>query len=295
MRPTIKRGFDRIKIWLDHAEYPGNLDDLRPHCGDVQFTCAQMPYNARWKSALELYQPTLHCLHVLGDVLCASSVAYQLGEVEIALDLIPLDSQPGLAKQLGRAFVSAAVPKFHRREALCEKGTWYFERRTKPNLRPREHVLTVYYDRPSKLDNQRPGTNDAQCLHIEWRVSGVAAMKKLGLYTVDDLIAFRHEKFWPQHVHLYELPRKTDLGRLLTLANGFDASISGSALRKKADRWLHQHTMKSEKCRGQFVLYNALRGTQRRRWEQHRITFKQWLRKTLNCSHGLSQLQNTGD
>jgi hypothetical protein len=254
-----------------------------------------MLYNARWKSALEIYQPTLKCLHILRDTLRASSVAYQLGEAEIALDLIPLNSHRHLAHQLGCAFIAAAVPKHHRREALCIEGTWYFERRTKPNKRPREHVLTVYFDRPSKLNNQHTGANTPCCLHIEWRVSGVVPMQKLGLYTVDDLITFRHEKFWPKHVHLYALPRKTDLGRLLNSASDGNTDVSGTALRKRADRWRQQHTTPTGKGQGQFVLYNALRGTQRRSWERHRTTFKQWLKNALNCSHSLNHPTQYGD
>ena len=286
MRLTLQHGFDRIKIWFDHAEYPGSLDDLRPHCGDVKLTCGQMLYNARWKSALELYQPTLKCLQVLRDVLQDSTVEYQFGEAEIALDLIPLNSRRKLAQHLGRAFIAAAVPKHHRREALCIKGTWYFERRTKPDQRPRTHVLVVYFDCPSKLNNQQIDTNTSCCLHIEWRVTGVVAMEKLGLYRIDDLIAFPHKKFWSKHVHLYALPRKTDLGRFL--AGTVNANVSGTALRKRADRWQQQFTTSSDKSRGQgqFVLYNALRGTKQRSWERQRTTFKQWLQNALNCSHG---------
>ena len=118
--------------------------------------------------------------------------------------------------------------------------------------------------------------------------NGCCCHANLGLYTIDDLIRFQHEKFWPKHVYLYALPRKTDLGRFL--AGSVNANVSGTALRKRADRWQQQFTTSSGKSRGQgqgqFVLYNALRGPKQRSWERHRTTFKQWLQNALNCSHG---------
>jgi hypothetical protein len=287
MRPTIEHGFDRIKVWLDQTEYPGCLDDLTPHCRGVEFTCGQMLYNAQWKSAIELFQPTQTGLRVLQHALQDSSVAQQPSETEIVIDLIPNAAHRHLAKKLERAFVTVAVPKYHRREALYEKGTWYFERRTGPNGSPREHVLTTYADRPSKLSNRHIRDGDPPCLHIEWRVTGVAAMQKLGLFTVDDLIAFQHKKFWPKHVYLHALPRKTDLGRLLARAKHASNEVSGTALRRRADRWLQQYATPTVKGRSQFVLYNALRGTKRRLLERHRVTFKQWLHDALKSSQAL--------
>lgn len=284
MRPTILHGHDRIRLWLDQPEYPGDLDSLRPHCRDVQITSGQMPYNARWKAAIDLFQPTRECLDLL-QITLGARVAVQLEYVEIAIDLVFPLSHSQLIRKLRRAFMAAAVPQYHRREAVLEKGTtWYFERRSRPDGRKRPHVLAVYADRPSKLNNRTVTTGDPACLHIEWRASGVDSLMKLGLATLADLAKFDHAKFWPQHVFLYGLPSKTVLGRILAKAAGKDQSVSGTALRRRAERWQNKHSVPPAPTKGQFVLHNALRGEPALKRILPRITFKDWLSDTLKNS-----------
>lgn len=282
-RPTIIHGFDRIKLWLDQSDFPGHLDSLRPHCRDVKFKQGQMPYNARWKSALDLYQPTRECLQMLLGILGAT-VATQLEYAEIDIDIIPPVLRPQLAQKLYRAFIAAAVPKYHRNKTTFVEGTCYFEPRHRLDGRKRPHVLGVYADRPSKLNNRTVDADDPACLHIEWRVSGVENLMKLGLVTVADLAAFDHAKFWPRHVALYRLPRKTSLGRILAKTAGKDPLVSGTALRRRADRWQKDHIADTA-AQGQFVLYNALRGANVLKRALPRITFKHWLRDALKASH----------
>ena len=283
----IEHGFDRIKLWLDHSEYPGDLDEVRMHCGDVVHTVGQMPYGAVWKSSLELYQPTCECLRLVRTAL-GSEVRIQPDYVEIAIDLIPTPARPHLAKSLERAFLASAVPKYHRREAVCVEGTWYFERRTEQGVDRRPNVLTCYADRPSKINNKTPAADAVPCLHIEWRISGIQALRRHGLRNLDDLLALKHSQFWPRHIELFTLPGSTQLGRLLGNADGSADDASGQAYRQRAARWIRRHSISTVHGESVFVLYNALRGRNRSRriFQWQRSTFKRWLRTALKDAHG---------
>lgn len=284
MRPHIEYGFDRIKFWLDANEFPGDLTRLSPHCQGAEFACQQMPFNARWKSSLELFQPTIECLEVLKAEI-GQTTQVQLSYTEIVIDLIPRSKKAGLSNFWCDQFLQAAVPKHHRNKAILHKGTWYFNRLAHSDTSRRsKHVLAIYCDRPSKINNSK-WAKAPNCLHIEFRISSMEALSQIGLWTIDDLINFSHATFWGQHVHLYALPNKTNLGRTLAQIAGSDSNVTGEALRRRADRWVRQYSENTTQGHEQFVLFNALRETNKRAFSRYRVTFKQWLRQTLNQSH----------
>lgn len=282
---TVEHGFDRFKVWFDRSEIPFQIGILFPHCRDAVPTLCEMPYGANWKSNLEIFQPTMQCIEILRNCI-GSDVRVLLEYAEIVIDVIPPPNRPLLAKQLEKAFLKAAVPKYHRRVAICINGTWYFERRTDGDLRRRPNVLTVYSDRPSKINN-KDVEGAVPCLHIEWRVSGSEAMQRIGLRTLDDLIAFSPGQFWPQHVELYAMPGSTQLGRVLSRLKGGKEDASDQAFRKRAAGWMLEHSVKSTHNDEVFVIYNALKANERRAFKPYKIAFKKWL-NGLKSSQKLS-------
>jgi len=88
----LEYGFDRIEIWLDRSEYPGELDALKAHCRNVKHVVGEMPYQPRWKSQLEIFQPTTECLQELKNAL-GGTVDSEIAYAEIALDLIPKNAK----------------------------------------------------------------------------------------------------------------------------------------------------------------------------------------------------------
>lgn len=282
---TTEHGYDRLKVWFDRSEIPLQIGVLLPHCRAAEFKLGEMPYGANWKSSLEIFQPTMECLKILRNAV-GNDVRVLPEYAEIVIDVIPPPNQPLLAKQLERAFLAAAVPKYHRREVVCVKGTWYFERRTDTGKRRRPNVLTVYSDKPSKINNKAV-EGAVPCLHIEWRVSGSEAMQRIRLRALDDLIAFSPGQFWPQHVELYAMPGSTQLGRVLSRLKGGKEDASDQAFRKRAAGWMLEHSVKSTHNDEVFVLYNALKAKERRAFKPYKITFKKWL-NGLKSSQKLS-------
>lgn len=58
--------------------------------------------------------------------------------------------------------------------------------------------ITLYADRASRI------TDDPDCLHLEWRCNGVAALRRIGINSVNDLLTFDHRAFWQQRLILQE-------------------------------------------------------------------------------------------
>ena len=264
-------GFDRIHLWLDCPELPMQQTDLERHCGAVEVRAQQMPYNARWKCAIELRQPSLEALILLRAAV-GHDVSVLLTYGEIALDFLCDDEKQ--ANAMAKAFLRAAKMRYQREVVTAYDTTYYFGRRSDANGKRQGHVLAVYADRKSKLAAARKTLSKPKCLHIEWRASGSASLAKIGLVSLDDLINFCHCCFWQANVRMYESPRKTELGQMLHALSGSMREVSDTAHRKRANAWLNRHAVNDH-----FVLHNGLAATPGLHRKLRSIPFWQWASK----------------
>ena len=177
-------GFDRITIWIDRSELPVQ-DILALHCTSVQMSAEQSPFQARWKLQIELFQPTKECLTLLVEAL-GHDISAKVTYVEIACD-VPASSKYQAQAWLGE-FLCSALMRSQQQTVVSVAGTWYYGRRAVDGVRCR-NVLAVYADRPSKLNNAQPQAGSTVCLHIEWRASGAAALERIGIVSLVDLIS----------------------------------------------------------------------------------------------------------
>ena len=273
--PSVIFGFDRVTIWFDRPEVPFELSKIEEHCAKVKDYLEQMPQQARWKLRLEIFQPTIKCLQILADELgCATAVL--INYVEIACDL-PSGTRRQIRARRNRFLESAKMLHLPHDVVRDKKyGTiFYYGGRRSPS------VLAVYADKPSKLNNARPPDGGAPCAHQEFRKTGEGAVTDCGIVGVDDLADFDHAKFWDQNLRFYKIPtNKTQLGRLLARAFGADPNVSGSALRKRALRWVKKHSIVDGRSEV-FVMHNALRATPNLEKLLPQISFKDWLDEVL--------------
>lgn len=270
---TVVHGNDRITVWLDRPELPIAQEYLAPHCAALTVTVQQMEFNSRWKLQLDIHQPTMEFFRLLSAAV-GHDIAVLITYVEVACD-IPAKNKKQ-ARQWRNDFLAAARVRYQRHAVVRYLTIWYYGRRSNKGVR-RGHVLALYADRPSKLNNAQPSADALPCLHVEWRASGSAALVQIGVVSLTDLIEFDHRSFWPKRLCMYQLPRKTDLGRLLAAASGADTAASGSALRKRAERWQERHTIN-----GKFVLHNALLECPELKRRLPEVSFWEWLQVTLN-------------
>ena len=252
--PPAIFNYDRFTLWLSHPDFPISLYDLKSHCTDAKLRVQKMPFNPNWKAKLEIFQPTRKCLVLLEKAL-GNEISTMPTYVELACDR-PADCGKE-ARRWCDCFLSSAR-MLHQRQAVVHNGSiWYFGDRFNENGERRiNKVLAVYADKPSKLNNARPDPHLSPDLHIEYRVTGSSALSKQGICCVHDLLGFDHMGFWNRSIRMFQLPKPTELGKFLAKASGADAEASGTALRKRAARWIAKHSIG-----GQFIMHNALHAT----------------------------------
>lgn len=248
-------GFDRVCVMFDVSDPRLPLDALGKLCGNVNFLVGQEKFGARWKSRVELFQPELDALKLLCRAL-PPIVSAKVFNAEIAFDVLCPSKKA--ARMLLQAFLGAARMRSQRHSVVRDRTTWYYGRRAMSSNSRRQgpvrrpHVIAAYADRPSKLLN-RVSSNTA--FHVEWRASGSAALADVGIVAISDLVSFDHLQLWTRNVRMYEVPKRTELGRILAAAIGQSPTVSGSALRKRATKWERNAT-----SQGLFVMHNALLG-----------------------------------
>lgn len=234
-----------------------------------------MPYQARWKFRLEVFQPTTDCLRLLAAAL-GNQISVNVSYVEIAVDF-PAEND-GQARLWRDAFLFGARMRSQRQSVVLEENgnIWHYGRRVNKDGNKRGRVLAAYADKPSKILNAKPGKGTPPCLHLEIRGTGSDVVSSLGIVTIIDLIAFQHKRFWTQQINMFELPKKTDLGRLLASANDTNTEVSTTAFRKRATKWIMNASIENK-----FIMHNALIAEPIIARKLQKIPFWDWVRKTI--------------
>ena len=275
-QPKPIHAYDRVHIPLDRLELPIKLKSLKKHCTNITATTLLGKYNPRWKNEVQIFQPTKKCLRVLNNAL-KNDIGAKVIYAEIACDLVAKDDEQAQAWR--NLFLAAVHMKYQSQSVVLddEHGTaYYYGRREAAHGNKRGHVLAVYADKPSKLNNAQPQDSAPPCFHFEWRSTGGAALERFGIASIDDLIQFDHKKFWDENIHIYLLPKKWELGQILATLCGANPNVSDEALRRRAARWLANHSLD-----GNFVMHNALLSTPGIEKHLKRVHFWEWYNKTM--------------
>lgn len=241
--------FDRLAVAIDCAAVPGPVAKLQASCrGGLTVTQRRLKFNPQWKATLDLYQPSAKALRLLVNDCLGEHVGALPTYAEVAVDFIFRSHRH--AAVFGDYLAQRIVMR-HQRQAVyvADNTTIYFARRTDGAGNKRGRVGCMYFDRPSKLASAHQGQ---PCVHVEIRLTGSAALSAVGIASASDLLTFDHIQFWASAISLYDLPAKTELGRHIGGRDG--ASVSGTALRKRADRFIREASVE-----GQFFMHNAAR------------------------------------
>jgi hypothetical protein len=201
--------FDKIQFWVREPLNPETVERLRKQCGSLYDTIEPARFNPQFRHRIELRQPSKQALRWLArrdDAL--------INRVEIALDLI----------FKFRADVEEALDFLH--QHLVRRWHGKNQEIQVFRLPPRGDdagSLETRYDAgdwaPNALvlyrqDHSRV-TGELNCLHIEWRVKSVRAMRAAGIESCQDLLQFDHRGFWKKRLLLYKVDRN-HLGLLIS-------------------------------------------------------------------------------
>ena len=159
-------------------------------------------WDHRYKQVVALYQPRPEAIKILAEIDGA-----HLTDIEIAHDQImarPEHVDAWLEK--GREHVLQRRHKNHRIR-IWANGNWRsadlhrVTQRDGKEIRERKHgiVFQAYGDAPCRI------TDEPNCAHLEAKVYGSSAIRRIGIYGPKDLLNFDYELFWRRHFHLYKL------------------------------------------------------------------------------------------
>jgi hypothetical protein len=123
--------------------------------------------------------------------------------VEISLDWV---FSSGSDKDAAFEFLCKhLVKKNHRGQGIRfvgkdDKITRYSGPRSAPN------VTAIYADKVSKVTGQ-------DCVHIDWRINGGAALRRAGIHSLRDLLDLDYHQFWRKRLTICSLDLRS-LGRM---------------------------------------------------------------------------------
>lgn len=241
-------GFDRLTCWIDHPAPDIPISLVQQHCREVTIkNCYSRQFHPIWQTEVMLFQPGRQALiefqHALG-----ARHRIRMAYAELAFDWLVANSDA--ADMLYRFIMKHMRVPYHRHGVTFEEGTAYFAPRASDDLSKNVRNVVLYADRPSKLWAVRQ--DHSPCCHLEHRFQGVDTLAQRGLLSLEDCIRFDHRAYWAEHLRLFRLPSKVELGRWL---NPDSIDVSPTALAKRADRFLdrysHRDTFVLQDCWGE--------------------------------------------
>ena len=243
-RPVM--GFDRVSFVMDHPSPDIRLPLIGRHCNSITLKpCEPQKYHPMWQSHVDLFQPSAQALNLICQFI-GNRYRVSLNYAEIAIDFLTETS--GDAAEVHRFMLEHMTVPYLRHDVTHMGGTAYFAPRSMSSGTATPHNVVIYSDRPSKL--RSVAYLCQPCCHLEHRLVGLAEMENHGFFSLTDCAQFDHEAFWHKNLHLSQLPAKVDLGRWLDPEN---SNVSGTALRKRADKFLDAY-----RYNGTLILQDCL-------------------------------------
>ena len=186
---------DALRVWTTRPFSRRELKALRQWCEYVR------KEGFYWgdrivRQVLFITRPAWPALELL-----AKRNDVNLSYLEIALDW-DFATRPECRR--ARAFLNHHhVKRYQRRELNWYHGTRYTNRRGSGNN------LAIYSDKLSRISK-------SFCVHLEWRITGVDALRAAGLATIADLMKLDPVEFWRKRLRLYAVDLR-ELGRLYSV------------------------------------------------------------------------------
>jgi hypothetical protein len=212
----VSASFDKVVFWLPRTSDRATTTLLKELCGSIFVEARPARFNSHYRQRVQLTQPSAAALRWLAEQSDAL-----INSIELALDL----SFPTLAdrddagdflhrhlvrpwhgsKQKVRMFVAGTQGGlFDATERLT--NTRYDAGRWSANQ------IVLY-----KQDHSRV-TGELNCLHLEWRLNRLKAVRAAGLASGSDLLTFSHRDFWQEKLKLHNVDPRL-LGRLIRNAD----------------------------------------------------------------------------
>jgi hypothetical protein len=206
--------FDLVQLWLPEALPSTTIAQLRGWCGSIFYADKYGParFDSRLRYRLELKQPADAALRLL-----AQRPEILINRIELALDLNFQD--PADRDDAGDFFHRHLIRPWHGRK---QKVRIYKPGSQGGLFEATEELTGTRYDSGRWAANQIVLykqnhcriTGEADCLHLEWRLNRLKAVRAAGIESGGDLPNFNHRAFWQKRLQLRDVDRRR-LGRLV--------------------------------------------------------------------------------
>lgn len=217
---------DRLTIYFDSRASSADLVKLESLSKKNQLTCpCQMKGYMHFDRKLELFQLDKKAIKLLQRV-CSTEADYRITYIELSLDFFSKNVEK--LKNLRMFFNKCLVRKRKSKNGKSYYFTPYIDEDTDYQSIP-ENIcfdsgitfLTHYYNQKiqDKVRFALYGEDDDYrwdesygYVHLEYRYSGLDAVKSLGIITARDLVVFDHLNYWCERLDLRH-PILKELGR----------------------------------------------------------------------------------
>lgn len=200
---SVHAYFDRVAFWIKTPADKAALDYLQSNSGHCFHRQKAARFDKSYRQWVDLKQPNQNALAWIAD----RNDAY-INRAEVALD--------------------AVFSNWADRDDARDFLDWSIIR----NWHGQQRVVIVGERNPTRYDGSRYARNsikiypcphsrvtgELHCLHIEWRLNDIRAMRRAGINSGSDLLEFNHRKFWEKRLLLLEVEPER-LGRLLNNRN----------------------------------------------------------------------------
>ncbi|UFW69204.1 hypothetical protein [Bradyrhizobium sp. WU425] len=192
--------FDKIAFWIENVFTEEEKAFIRSQCGpggtdiDRNFPGHRARFDPRLIQRIETRQPTPALRKFLSTV-----PGIHLNMAEFTLDLIFNTEEE--RDEMWKYLDQHLVKRKHKGTVRYFKGTRYTDRR----WASLNHV--AYRPLFAKL------TGEVYCIHLEIRVCGAAALRRLKIGGIADLVEFDHHAFWETRLLLKKVRDFGQLGR----------------------------------------------------------------------------------
>lgn len=199
---------DTLQIWLAAPLSSEQLETLRSLCGGVSVFTGKLRNRRDLRRRYLIQQPSASAIEFLRH---KASYVHLINRFDVALDLTVAD--PNEAQRLYDFFLRLKVQKWHGRRRMAFSNRTAYA--SKDRRAPRN--LVQYADKMSKVT----GT---PCVHLELRLKGAEACRRVGINFLEDIPGLSHRKLWAKELCL----RAIDPQRLL---RGIDEAAGRMILR----------------------------------------------------------------
>jgi len=176
---------DNVQVWSKTVFPTTQLEWLGARCGnglDVELRPKRWDRSRQYQQRLQLRRPSREALQWL-----SASDGILVNYLELALDwsFDHVDE-----RDEAHDFVCKYhVKRWHGDQKIkFVKGTRYTGERQTANK------LVSYADLPSRM------TGEVYCVHLEWRLNGVQALRRAGIETVSELLKLDAHEFWKKRL-----------------------------------------------------------------------------------------------